>query len=591
MDIMQPIISGGNSIIDDEYDCLLSPSIKCDDGINYLKYSSKILSGENNYKNYIERYEKDLKIDPQCNYLIELPNKKCNVNSDKIKECSNLIIEEPNSIKNIITEESYSLENYINDPELLQEFTMNEPNFFKIFLYEFKKLFEGLKFLSEKEIAHHDISPKNIIFNQQTKTMKFVNFGKRENKSTLINRFKQHKFNKYQLQIYYPFTCFFMNYQNYIIYKNITNEENEDFIKFLQHAFFDEPYTEIKYKNTFKLKEQFKNMDTSEQLKKYKLYIKSNYDKTFFKTILSSFKDNYLNKNQSYSTFIKYIINGIDIYGLSLTTLLFFKILKKTFSSKKSNSYDYLSKILNNMINNSPSPTNIKTCVPEKAFFYFRINYYFILNLLNKKTTSIDNKTINKQTINKQTINKESVNNKNESQYKLIQKNITTHHGILNKNYIDHNGKLMRIFTAMDIFKHLNNLSSYNYSLIKKIIDDDKNKGALNILINKEAYYKIKYNLYCANNEEVNPYIKKCVSKCPTDSRRNFNNSNFNCTNKNKNKNKNNKKSQKKIKTQKSKKCSSGYERNPFTKKCTRKCLPGYIRNLKFSCIDEKNVL
>jgi hypothetical protein len=373
-----------------------------------------------------------------------------------------------------------------------------------------------------------------------------------------------------------------MNYQNYITYKNITNEENEDFIKFLQHIFFDESYTEIKYKNTFKLKEQFKNMDTSEQLKKYKLHIKSNYDKTFFKTILSSFKDNYLNKNQSYSTFIKYIINGIDIYGLSLTTLLFFKILKKTFSSKKSNSYDYLSKILNNMIDNSPSPTNIKTCMAEKAFIYFRINYYFILNLLNKKTTSTDNETINKQ---------------NKSQYKLIQQNITTYHGIINKNYIDHNGKLMRSFTPTNIFTHLNNLSSHNNSLIKEIIDSNKNKDTLNILIDKEAYYKIKYNLYCENEEEVNPYTKKCVSKCPTDSRRNFNNSNFNCTNKNKNKNKNknNKKSQKKIKTQKkkkkSKKCHSGYERNPFTKECTRKCLTGYIRNLKFKCIAEKNVL
>lgn len=580
MDIIQTIMTGGTTISNDEENCLLSPSIKCDDSINYLLYSSKILSGEDNYNEYMTKYNKDLQIDPQHDYLIELPNKECNITTDKIRECSELVIEEPDHIKNVITEESYYLENYINEPELLQDFITNEPNFFKHFLYEFKNLFEGLQFLSNKNIAHHNINPKNIIFNQQTKKLKFINFGKSENKNTIINTFKQNKFHKYQLKIYYPFICFFMNYQNYIMYKNLTDEENEDFINYLNHKFFNESYTPARHNRNFRLKEQFKNIDSINELKKYKQYIKTNYDKNFFKITLSSFKNNYLKRNQSYSTFLKYIINAIDIYGLSLTTLHFFKSVKNKYPIEQ---FNHLSSFLNNMINNSPSPNVEKTCIAEKAFIYFRRNYYFILDLLKKKGTQPNNNRLNNGAVE-------------DSQYKLLPKNISTYHGNIDKQYINHNGKLMRIFKRSDIFKNLRNLSSHNRAIIKKIIDDDDRQDTLNILIDKEAYYKIKYNVYCTNNKEVNPYTKKCVPKCPEDHVRNFNDTNFTCTRKNKNKkNKSERKSRgenkRKSKKNRDKTCPSGYERNPFTKECTRKCLPGYIRNLKFNCVAEKDVL
>ena len=575
MDIIQTIMKGGNIISNNEYTCLLSPSIKCDDNINYLLYSSKILSGKDNYDDYMEKYNRDVQIDPNYDYLIELPNKNCNITSDKIRECSELVIEEPDNITNIITEETY----YINEPELLQESIMTEPNFLKFFLYEFKNLFEGLQFLSNKNIVHHNINPKNIIFNQQTKKIKFINFGKSENKTIIMNSFKQNRMNKYPFKIYYPFVCFFMTYQNYIMYKNLTDEENDDFINYLNHKFFNEPYTSKRYNNNFRLKEQFKNIDSIEELKKYKQYIKSTYDKNFFKNTLSSFRNTYLKQNQSYSTFLKYIINAIDIYGLSLTTLHFFKNIKNKYSIEQTH-YNHLSSFLNNMINNSPSPNIDKTCIPEKAFMYFRRNYYIILDLLKKK---------NKNANNINNVNDNNDNNKN--QYKLLPKNISTYHGIVDKQYINHNGKLMRLFNRNNIFKNLRNLSSHNKLLIKKIIDEDDRQDTLNILIDKDAYYKIKYNLSCLNNQEINPYTKKCVSRCPKDYIRNYDNNNFTCTKKNKSQRKSQKENKKKSQKNRDVRCPSGYERNPFTKKCTKKCLPGYIRNLKFNCIAEKDVL
>jgi hypothetical protein len=207
-------------------------------------------------------------------------------------------------------------------------------------------------------------------------------------------------------------------------------------------------------------------------------------------------------------------------------------------------------------------------------------------------------------------------NTNNISQYKLKSSDIIIYNGNSNKNYINYNGKLMRTFNSNNIFIYLNNLSSYNYSIIKKIIDEHtSNINRLNILINKEAYYKIKYNLYCSDDKEINIYTRKCINKCPKNYQRNFNDRNFKCTRKNikytilDDKNKKNKiidykninykninyknKKNKIIdnKNKKTKKCPSNYERNPFTKACTRKCPSGYIRNLKFNCISKKDVL
>jgi serine/threonine protein kinase len=564
MDIINEMI-GGHTIIDEPYNCLLSPSIKCDDSIDYLKYSSKILSTDKDYEKYKKKYNRDLQIDPNHDYLIELPNKHCNVKKEQVEECSDLHIENENQIHNIITEESYSLEKYIEKPELLQDFITSEPNFFKILLYEFKNLFEGLKFLYKKNIVHHNINPKNIIFNQKTKKMKFINFGKSEDKNKLIESLKENPVVTYPLQIYYPFICFFINYQNYKIYKSLTDKDKEDFIMFLKDKFFgntDETKSKKYKKASLKLRDKFEYLDTLPELQKYKLYIKKNYKSDFFNYTLHLFQTNYLKKGQLRSFFLKQIIPTIDAYGLVLTALHFFESIKKKYPNRTIDIPTCLTHfIYSSMI----------YLEPDKVFSSYSDNYYSILEKMKKKHQPIAVKKTSK----------------NISQYKLIPQHLSKYHGVINKNYINHNGKLMRAFKYDEIFKNLDKLSTHNHSLIQKLIDDDTNKDTLNILIDKEAYYKVKYSIYCQDGKEINPYEKKCVDKCPPDHIRNFNDQKFSCTKKNKKKQ--NKKSQKK--SEKNKKCPSGFVRNPFTKACTRKCPRGYIRNLKFNCVAEKDVL
>lgn len=577
---MNPIdgtMKGGNTIINNGDECLLTPSIKCDNSIDYSLYSSMIIT--NDY--HLKSYGKDLSIDRNKKYLIDLPN-KCNISKSEMKECSNLQIDENDDIINLITEQSYSLDDYINNPKLLGKFISDNPNFMYIFLDEFKKLFEGIKYLSEKKIAHQKINPKNIIFNTKTKKMKFINFGKRKKIEDLINEFNINRYLTYTLNIYYPFVCFFMNYDNYSKYKDLTNGEKQEFVHFLNNLFFGNVYVSSNNSNKLDkfnmLKSKFEYIKKSSDFKEYKDYIKSTYgdDKIFFYNVLSAFRSNYIGKDiRTYNSFIKYSINMVDIYGLSLSLLHFITMLKNNYSVDDT-FYNLLSGCLKYLSKNEVQKRNSTRNVQEKAYIYFKTNYNLIIKKKNKSGV----------------VQPLPVEDLYGFQYKLKSDDIHIIDKNINKSYIIYNGKLMRTFTKENIFIQLDKLSEYNKNKIKQKINNTLKNSI--ILIDKEAYHKIKYNLICNNEHEVNPYTKKCTRKCPPNYKRDFEDSKFGCTRKNINK-KNEEKNKKSTRSRKQEKqqikCPSGYEKNPFTKKCTRKCNKGYIRNLKFNCVAEKDVL
>jgi len=242
--------------------------------------------------------------------------------------------------------------------------------------------------------------------------MKFIDFGKRENKSTLIEKFYKNKNYKYNLKIYYPFLSFFMNEENYKIYKNLNNTQDKEFIHFLEHFFFNTPYVSSttsanRNDNLNKLKIQFRD---TEELRKYKNYIQSTYDKNFFKDVLSSFRNTYLRKNQSYKTFIKYTINIIDIYGLSLSLLHFITSIKNNYSIDN-DIYGPLSICLKELTNNTSTLIHSRRNIPEKAYIYFKI----ILENIRKKKSDDKNKKNNKNNNN----NNKNNNNINNKQFSI----------------------------------------------------------------------------------------------------------------------------------------------------------------------------
>lgn len=574
--------------------CLLSSSIKCSNNTNTITdnhlYSSKILANNTLYKKYINKYKEDHLLDPTNKYLVVVKdNDTCNINKNLIRKCSNLEVED--TITNTLTEESYSLQYYIDNPLLLKNFMENEKNWVELFLLEFKKMYEALMVLHDKGIAHLMINPKNITFNQKTKKMKFINFGQRINKNDLIARIREKKIKyNYEFNIYQPLICFFfnVNLSNFEIIKLLNDDQYRDFIYFLKNIFFDEPYSEpssLVSPLSKRLKLQFKSRIASnkEKFEKYKMYIKSHHTSSFFFSGMT-----YLKKIRV-KTFLKYAVNSLDIFGLSTSLMAFTDVLKNNYPFQ--NISGMLLDTFKQLSNNFPSLKNNSWSSPKKAFIYMRMSINEMSKHLKKKDPVIQY----------------------NSQYKLKPSDITLFNNPNTNNttnkYIINNGKLMRAFDADNVFTYLNKLSHHNYNIIKKNIDDNKNSKKFNnliVLINKEAYHKIKYGTYCKKDEEINIYTKKCTQKCPKNYQRDFNDKQFRClenskvktkSNKSNKSNKLNKSNKIKYLSNKSKnsktfkKCPDGYERNPFTKKCTKKCSPGYIRNLKFNCIPEKDVL
>jgi serine/threonine protein kinase len=79
----------------------------------------------------------------------------------------------------------------------------------------------------------------------------------------------------------------------------------------------------------------------------------------------------------------------------------------------------------------------------------------------------------------------------------------------------------------------------------------------------------------CPSDKEFNPLTKRCVKKCPPGFLRNEKFKCYNATKKNKTV---------KSKPASLKVCPSDKEFNPLTKRCVKKCPPGFLRNEKFKC-------
>jgi hypothetical protein len=555
-----------NTIINDtETECLIFPNIICD-YVERPNYSSKIMEVNNAFK-YMQKYNQFTQIDGDNNYLIDIQlycntfNKTSIASSCPIFHSKNA----NNSLSNIITEEYYTLKDYINNPTLLKSFIDKHPkNFANIFFLQFKQLFLGLQNIIKNNKCHGKITPENITFNPNTEKLKFINYGMFENTEVLKTNLRLNFF--FGLKKYRPMACFFANYHTFRNFSYLQKRNRDIFYHHVRNKLNDTPSiprigNQVPALST--LINQFDRINNA-NLVDYKAFIIRN-GKTSIKIlhdIKTIYVGNDLSKNdEKYKIFLQNIICGIDIYGLSLTIAEFIKTVHDNYPFNNE-MYKKLINFLNKITDES---------ITERMSYDID---HLIENLISKITANV-----------KIHANENIPQIKNTTQYELKSKDIQLFNGSANKNYINYNHRVMRVFTKNNIFKHLN-LSSKNYTKIRKIMNNAKY-----ILIDKDAYYKIKYKLFCADNTEINPFTRKCVKKCNYDHYRYFHDDIFTCKKYSK-KNKHSRSSNNDSKSKKyRKKCSQGYERNPFTKRCTRKCSKGYIRNLKFNCISEKDVL
>jgi serine/threonine protein kinase len=87
------------------------------------------------------------------------------------------------------------------------------------FWLEAHHLIKGLKFFKDNGIIHNDIKPQNILFDNITGKMKYIDFGLMRTKKSVIDSSKENKNHLGLFHWSYPFDCGFMNKKYYSDYK------------------------------------------------------------------------------------------------------------------------------------------------------------------------------------------------------------------------------------------------------------------------------------------------------------------------------------------------------------------------------------
>ena len=168
------------------YGCVVNPSLQCEDGHHPDTYDhtvTKIMDSGDAADEY-EELSKIASIDGIERYVLKLPHKcvpDLSRRFDKtVRKCKGKRI-----MRNFKTPDKYKLlimEDGGADLYNVLRTVLPKMNFADIcrFLTAIRELIEALVFFRNNMIIHHDIKQENIVYNVNTGSMKFIDFGHQE---------------------------------------------------------------------------------------------------------------------------------------------------------------------------------------------------------------------------------------------------------------------------------------------------------------------------------------------------------------------------------------------------------------------------
>ena len=294
-------------IAEGSYGCVFSPPLKC---LNNKKTTSnqagKIFNNRDSMEEEKKLAEKINKIDTNGKWTVPYYG-SCFINvkqtrpNDNINKCNKYAKHIPITEQLIYKNGGIDLNHFINNFELLKN-TL----FIDDLIPLFYNLLKGLKTLNEKQLAHCDIKPPNMLYDYDESKFYIIDFGL----TTPYNKISS--FSNYNMlnHVYPYYPPEFKIYVQLIIHKNTnvnTSDILENYSRYLPRGFFDfmSKYIDIPLKlkqfavKCQKNKEVFKYKFNTEYVSKidvfslgmtfveifYRLSIKSQLqlkDKTFF---------------------------------------------------------------------------------------------------------------------------------------------------------------------------------------------------------------------------------------------------------------------------------------------------------------------
>ena len=175
------------------------------------------------------------------------------------------------------------------------------------FWLECHRLFRGLSAFQKHDIMHHDIKPQNIVYDEKTNRLNFIDFGHMRNIKKEMSLCRNsdswsHPFWNY------PFENQFLNKDNYMQFARRTKREKDEFFDEFIRDFNQGNDTKfVTAINTF-MSYITEHMDISEKTRVINKYLT-----TFHKMIINDIT------KENYEQFLEKSLRTFDVFSLGMT--------------------------------------------------------------------------------------------------------------------------------------------------------------------------------------------------------------------------------------------------------------------------------
>lgn len=286
------------------YGCVHKPSLRCKTKkVNYHNKISKYMLKQH-ANSELKEYKTIKKTDAKQYLYLGKPD-KCSPdtnyeNIDAITKCGLLNLKLSNYSLLVMKDGGENIEDFANRFSK-QPVTTENKNKIELFWIEAQRILYGLTLFMENDIIHHDLKPQNIVYNEETNRMNFIDFGLMTSKQKTIDECKQSKYG-FSTHWSFPFEIAYWNKRSF---KRLCNKSRYDKIHMVQTI---TQSLDKKHSNHYKTFFHSIMPDASRELR-----IDS------IKIIMRDFMDLLLElKENHYDDFLHKSVNTIDTYGVGI---------------------------------------------------------------------------------------------------------------------------------------------------------------------------------------------------------------------------------------------------------------------------------
>jgi serine/threonine protein kinase len=301
------------------YGCVHKPSLTCKNKpkLSYKNKVSKVLlksAAKTELKEYRNLKDADKKNDFYVGKPVSCEIENIPVNINAIKKCTigSDVINDLKQHKLIIMGDGgINIEDYVKKIKKWTPSVANR-NESELFLLESLRLFTGLIKFKEHDLVHHDLKPQNIVYNDETKRLNYIDFGLMTSKTKLIEESKKSKNHMATFHWSFPWELEYLNKTLFTKFKNknrqyratIYNGLIEDFVnRNKKNEHVEHMHNYFYYVLNSNINRDDYRKDRGVFLNEYKRFLTDGIDR------------------YEYNDFLEKSIDSIDTYGLGFTMI------------------------------------------------------------------------------------------------------------------------------------------------------------------------------------------------------------------------------------------------------------------------------